>query len=277
MSVFSSAYQCPVCQAPLTLDENRWQCINNHSFDRHKKGYVNLLLTQHKRSKAPGDDAQMIARRREFLEAGHYQPLADAIAELLHQQVADDANLLDAGCGEGYYTQQIALKLSRSHCYGLDISKPAIAAASKYKSIEWCVGSSSQPPYLAESFDAIISVFSRVDAKAFQRILRPNGIVVMAAPDHDHLMALRSLIYQEVRPYDTSKHLDYFNNEDFELISDSRVSCTIQLQSNEQLWDLLGMTPHAHRLPSAVREKLAKVAQHTDEACFKLYCWRKKS
>ncbi|MFC7000619.1 putative RNA methyltransferase [Pseudobowmanella zhangzhouensis] len=59
-----SLYQCPVCQLPLTLAERTYRCDNGHSFDQHKKGYVNLLLVQNKRSKMPGDDADMVQSRR---------------------------------------------------------------------------------------------------------------------------------------------------------------------------------------------------------------------
>ena len=41
-----------------------WQMIefehNKHQFDKAKEGYVNLLPVQHKKSKNPGDDAQMV-------------------------------------------------------------------------------------------------------------------------------------------------------------------------------------------------------------------------
>lgn len=44
-----------------------------------KEGYVNLLPVQHKRSRDPGDSAEMMQARRAFLDAGHYQPLREQL------------------------------------------------------------------------------------------------------------------------------------------------------------------------------------------------------
>jgi 23S rRNA (guanine745-N1)-methyltransferase len=267
-------YSCPVCQLPLEKESNRWRCEKNHSFDCHKKGYVNLLLAQNKRSKSPGDDVDMVVSRRRFLEAGHYQPLAKQLSSQILERLPTDGTLLDAGCGEGYYTAQIAEANPSLEVYGLDISKPAITAAAKYKGIFWSVASSTHAPFLESSFDALVSVFSRVDSDPFYRLLKPGGYVAMAAPDHDHLMGLRHLIYEEVKPYDTLKHTAYFDDR-FKLVSESRLEVPLQLESNQALMDLLGMTPHAHRLPNVTREKLQSVEDHIDKACFKIYWFQK--
>ncbi|MCI2284110.1 hypothetical protein L3081_12860 [Colwellia sp. MSW7] len=70
-------YLCPLCQQALILNDNTYRCINNHSFDRAKQGYVNLLPVQFKHSKAPGDNKDMVNARRAFLDKGFYQPLVD--------------------------------------------------------------------------------------------------------------------------------------------------------------------------------------------------------
>ncbi|MDN3650599.1 methyltransferase domain-containing protein [Reinekea marina] len=267
-------YQCPVCEQPLNPSLRQFICENNHTFDVHKKGYLNLLLAHKKNSKAPGDDADMVESRRRFLAANHYQPLADFVAEQAQQLLPESATIWDAGCGEGYYTQIIAQSNPDFMVYGLDISKPAIQAASRFKEIHWSVASSAHPPYGSNSFDAIVSIFSRVDAVPFHRVLKNNGSVLMVVPDSDHLMGLRKIIYDKVRPYDTSKHLEYFNNG-FELVSEQRITVPLNLTTNEAIFDLLGMTPHAHRLPIDKRRQLSEVASLTDTACFKLYHFRK--
>ena len=271
----NSLYACPACQAPLSLTDNTWRCANNHSYDRHKKGYVNLLLAHHKKSKAPGDDSDMVQSRRRFLEAGYYQPLADCISKMVGEQISKDGNLFDAGCGEGYYTQCIASANSDLSCYGLDISKPAIAAACKHKGIQWSVASSSHAPYLAESFDAIVSVFSRIDSNEFYRLLKPGGGICLVAPDCDHLNGLRGLIYDDVRPYDADKHRDYFDDR-FELSHEQRLEVPLAIDNNQNILDLLGMTPHAHRLPLAARTRIAQTKRLDDKGCFKVYWFRKK-
>lgn len=95
---------------PLLLSGNSWQCDNGHRFDRAKRGYTNLLLAQHRRSRAPGDDKAMVQARTAFLELGRYQPLADALLDNLDDE---DLPWLDIGCGEGWYTCQFARRQQR--------------------------------------------------------------------------------------------------------------------------------------------------------------------
>lgn len=106
------SYSCPLCHAPLSRSDNHYSCPQRHQFDLAKEGYVNLLPVQFKRSRDPGDSAEMMQARRAFLDAGHYQPLRDAIAERLRHYAPTD--LLDIGCGEGYYTHAFAAIASRS-------------------------------------------------------------------------------------------------------------------------------------------------------------------
>ena len=103
---------CPICQTPLEPNGSGLACENRHSFDRARQGYYNLLPVQHKNSRDPGDNAAMVEARRRFLEGGHYAPLAARLAALAAEY--QPARWLDIGCGEGYYTEQIARALPLS-------------------------------------------------------------------------------------------------------------------------------------------------------------------
>jgi 23S rRNA (guanine745-N1)-methyltransferase len=272
-----SLYACPVCQQVLQCSKNTLICTQHHSFDRHKKGYVNLLMSQHKNSNAPGDNIDMVNGRREFLRAGHYQDFADAIVALASecQTSADDAlAIVDAGCGEGFYTEQIQQALNTDQVYGFDISKPAITAAAKDKNVDWCVASSNRPPYLDSSFDLVVSVFSRVESEAFLRILKPKGYVLYAGPGDNHLHGLRSIIYDEVNDYSSDKHHDYFA-EGFCLINSVSLQVPIALDSHASIMQLVSMTPHAHRSSRAGRERLDLTHSLSDVGDFKLYLYQK--
>lgn len=103
------SFSCPLCHQPLTREKNSYICPQRHQFDMAKEGYVNLLPVQHKRSRDPGDSAEMMQARRAFLDAGHYQPLRDAIVAQLRERLNEKATaVLDIGCGEGYYTHAFA-------------------------------------------------------------------------------------------------------------------------------------------------------------------------
>ncbi len=96
------SFTCPLCHQPLTQINNSVICPQRHQFDVAKEGYINLLPVQHKRSRDPGDSAEMMQARRAFLDAGHYQPLRDAVINLLRERLDQSATaILDIGCGEG--------------------------------------------------------------------------------------------------------------------------------------------------------------------------------
>ncbi len=95
------SYQCPLCHQSLHFSSQHWRCDGNHQFDQAKEGYVNLLPVQHKRSKQPGDSAEMMQARRAFLDGGYYQPLQEQVAEWLDLALAADA----------YWREDMALQL----------------------------------------------------------------------------------------------------------------------------------------------------------------------
>jgi len=279
-------YNCPVCQHPLQENSspasNSLTCEKGHNFDRHKKGYINLLLAQHKKSKQPGDDSNMVEGRRSFLDAGHYNAFANKITELVSKK--NPQTILDAGCGEGFYLNYILSNLASTHdhaniqpvkAFGFDISKPAIhAAAGKYKQIDWAVASSARAPYQTGIFDCIISVFSRVEPDEFSRLLKPGGIVIYAGPGENHLLSLRELIYSEVKPYQAKKHVSYFN-DDFTLLEKASLTVPLSLNSNDDIMNLVSMTPHGQRINKDNANRLNATHTLNDEADFLLYAYQK--
>ncbi len=157
-----------------------------------KEGYVNLLPVQHKRSRDPGDSAEMMQARRAFLDAGHYQPLRDAIVAQLRERLDEKATaVLDIGCGEGYYTR-ICRCAARNHHVWLDVSKVAIkAAAKRYPQVTFCVASSHRLPFSDTSMDAIIRIYAPCKAEELARVVKLGGWVITATPGPRHLMELK--------------------------------------------------------------------------------------
>ena len=61
-------YICPKCGEVINLVDKTYKCLNNHSFDISKKGYLNILLTFDKNSKQPGDSKECLESRNAFLK-----------------------------------------------------------------------------------------------------------------------------------------------------------------------------------------------------------------
>ncbi|MDH3342158.1 MAG: methyltransferase domain-containing protein [Gammaproteobacteria bacterium] len=248
---------CPIDKLELVRKETCYQCSNGHSFDIAKQGYINLLPVQHKKSKNPGDSKAMVQARTYFLDAGFYRPIADQLSKLIFNNI-DNANencIFDAGCGEGYYLQQIInfainIKLeSQLSFIGMDISKPAILAASKRnKQASWIVGTNSQPPLLDNSIDLIFSVFGFHSFDGFKNILKPGGKVILVEPGEKHLQELREIIYSE--PASEKPESKTSSDSDYTLVETQKLEFKINLNTNEQILDLLTMTPHLFRASS---------------------------
>lgn len=195
-------YLCPLCQQALTLIQRQYRCVNQHCFDLAREGYVNLLPVQHKKSKDPGDNQQMMLARRQFLQGGWYQPLVQAVVAQLRQFAGD--RILDLGCGEGYYSGQIQQQLSPPEQYGIDISKAAIRSAAKqYPALQFAVASSYQLPFPENTFDSILRIYAPSLDSELLRVLKPGGYVLSVSPAPLHLEQIKAAIYPEVRYHST--------------------------------------------------------------------------
>jgi 23S rRNA (guanine745-N1)-methyltransferase len=233
--------RCPVCTAPLRQSERSFLCENGHHFDLAKEGYINLLLSHQRRSKTPGDDKAMIQARRRFMDSGAWDPLADAIQNLFPREAA---NTLDCGCGEGRFLGALSEEYS-GHFFGIDVSKDAVRAASKrYKKALWIVANGMRElPLMDNSINCILSVLAPRNIVEFNRILRPDGTLILGVPGPNHLIELRSQLQAHSR--------------DFEEKADQAVeTCAPQFSeqrrdavhfevtlNREQIRDLIQMTP----------------------------------
>lgn len=267
------SYLCPLCHSPLSLHERSFMCPQGHQFDKAKEGYVNLLPVQHKRSKDPGDSSEMMQARRAFLDAGHYQPLRVAICQIM--KTAAPKSLLDIGCGEGYYTAGFAESLAEQTegIWGLDVSKAAIRyAAKRYPQVQFCVASSHRLPFDDCSFDAAVRIFAPCKAEELARVVIPGGIVITATPGPQHLMQIKSLIYQDVILHSAeTESLPGFAEE-----QTIQIGWPMSLKGKEAV-ALLQMTPFAWRARPAVWEALAAETAFACETDFVVRVWRRES
>ncbi|WP_370971742.1 23S rRNA (guanine(745)-N(1))-methyltransferase [Enterobacter wuhouensis] len=269
------SFSCPLCHARLARTEKSFACPQGHRFDMAKEGYVNLLPVQHKRSRDPGDSAEMMQARRAFLDAGHYQPLKDTVANLLRENLAESASaMLDIGCGEGYYTAAFAEVACEkgARTYGLDVAKVAIrAAAKRYSTVIFCVASSHRLPFDDATMDAVVRIYAPCKAEELARVVKPGGWVITVTPGPRHLMELKGLIYDEVRLH--APHSEQLPG--FALMQEQSVAYDMNLKGDEAV-ALLQMTPFAWRAKPEVWETLAAESEFRCQTDFSLHCWQRE-
>lgn len=264
--------KCPHCGAPLRPEPAGLLCANNHRFDRARRGYINLLAAHHKRSRSPGDNKDMVRARSGFLARGRYQPLVKA---LLTQAKNTPDCWLDIGCGEGWYSAQLAEQLGAHQGVGLDISKFAVdAAAKRNKTLTWLVASGARLPVLDHSVQTALVLFAPIFADELARVLAPGGELIVAGTGDNHLRALRETLYENVQP----SHFDGASFLDHRLQRQHReeLALTWQPEGLEELEQLLAMTPHYWRATAQAKSRLGELVGQPMQAHFVLERWQRR-
>ncbi len=266
ISAFTN-FVCPVEGLSLLRSANSLHCVKGHNFDVAREGYCNLLLVQQKKTLNPGDNKEMVAARGRFLGGGHFTRIADKLFEIVGTIVAESKGsghlrIVDAGCGEGYYLDQLRKRAVDSNfsatleLAGFDISKWALKAAAKRSTdIAWAVAGNRQLPFAAGSINLILSMFGFADWESFKTVLAKNGQVLLVDPGPDHLIELRKIIYPTVNVSPlppASKAIA----SGFILQREESLKFSISLKNSSQIQDLLAMTPHAFRITAKARKEL---------------------
>ena len=172
-----SLFRCPVCGGPLDREERVYRCADRHSYDIAKEGYTYLLPPNQKHSADPGDDKAMSAARRDFLSKEYYMPLLNTLCSRILPLAGEHPVILDAGCGEGYYTAGIRAALTAAGktpaIAGIDISKSILRlAAKREKQVEFAVASCYHLPFADETADLLLDCFSPLAIDEFRRVLK---------------------------------------------------------------------------------------------------------
>lgn len=268
-------FVCPKCGGKLTELSGIKKCPLGHSFDRAKEGYYNLLLGAG--GGVHGDNREMLEARRRFLGAGHYEPLCRLLGDRLLPVLPVGGCALDAGCGEGYYTDAIEKRAFErdgvSNILALDISRDGVRIASKRnRRVSFAVASSYAMPIESSSLDVVLNVFSPMAEDEVFRVLKPDGKFILVYPDTHHLWELKTAIYDN--PYENKTELSAPRG--FSLLTSDSLKYTVELNQG-QIADLFLMTPYAYRTGERDREKLAKLDSLTIrvEFCIDVYEKRK--
>ena len=244
---------CPKCHEPLVLDGRTYRCTHNHSYDIAKSQYINLLLNPDKATNNPGDNKESLLCRKDHLNQGYYDVILYEVVKCIQRHYHDDMQILDLGCGEGYYTYRMQQELNdHSTVYGLDISKDGINMATKYtKDIYWIVGNSKNIPLLDHSLDIITALFTVVNSDEIRRCLKEDGYMIHVTANNHHLIEFKELIYDEVKVKS-----DEFIRQPFEVVESYDFKQKIHLRNHDDTLNLLKMTPHYYHIKKERRHLL---------------------
>ncbi len=272
--------RCPTCGGALTRDSGILRCENGHCMDIAREGYVNLLPPGKGKNAKTGDERDMLRARRDFLSGGYYAPVSTTIGSLLPRFLpAGDVVLCDSGCGEGWHTLQFTGVLSQVNpdreilTIGFDASKYGAASGMKtarQQGLDGVLGDEKpiqvfffpanlfHLPVTDHTVSAVVSMFAPIAAAENSRVLRDDGILVVASSGRDHLKELRELLYEDVTYTDKTPVVDGFS-----LCHHETVRYTTTLPDKDTIYRLFTMTPFYYRTTEAGRERLLSVKKLT--------------
>lgn len=250
LSEIDSIFKCPICELPMKVfEKNSLICSNNHTFDITKQGYINFMAHP---VKTKYNKELFDARRKLVAEDGFFEPLSQAIAEIIKEHIAvkkGTISLIDMGCGEGSHLSNICDIVSSDYKkavtgVGIDISKEGILVASKnYTNKIWAVADLADTPFRDKQFDVILNILSPSNYAEFNRLLKADGLVVKVVPQSGYLKELREIIFDEPKKHSYS-NVDTVKlfKEKFQLIDSSRLRYTV-IVDRPSIQSLVHMTP----------------------------------
>ena len=274
--VMTSLFRCPICASPLEREGRTYRCPAGHSYDVSREGYVHLLPANQKHAKDPGDDKTMAAARSRFLDSGAYIPLRETLERLAVSHTGPAPAVLDAGCGEGYYTAGILTALKgagkKPKLAGVDLSKPSLKkAARRAQDAEFAVASVYRLPLADHSVELVVNCFSPLALEEFLRVLKPGGTYLYVTPAARHLWELKEVLYD--RPYLNKEESIPYEG----LVYEEVVPVTAPFRAEgEVLQSLFRMTPYYWKTPKAGAQRLTALERLDITADFRVHVFHRE-
>ncbi len=245
---------CPVCEQQLHTASGTIRCVNGHSFDIAREGYVNLLRAS-KNGDLIGDDKFSARSRRDFLNKGYYSVLQEALCDIFRDK---QGNVLDICCGEGYYTAALGQN-PNLQVFGFDISREMVRLAAKRGNGTYFVANMASIPVAESSMDFCTHLFAPFNEAAFARTLKQGGRLFTVVPGRFHLWGLKQALYDT--PYENDEKLPETQN--LQLVFVQKVSKEITLATAEDIQAVFRMTPYYFHTSQKDKDKLSGMDQLT--------------
>ena len=270
---FDNILRCPVCKSSMYRNEKSYFCNGEkrHCFDISSSGHANLCPGK----ATGGDDKRAVKSRTDFLNLGYYRPISDKICEII-QGLPSTSTVVDAGCGEGYYSNNIA-STTGAAVYGFDLSKEAIISAAKSakrQSLDkalFFVGGIYDLPVMDKSADVITNIFAPCAENEFSRILNDDGRLIVVTAGKNHLLGLKKAIYDNV--YTNEERADMPKNMILE--GKYTVSYVAEICGAEAIRNLFSMTPYSYRTSEKDIQKLWALESLTTEVEVDIFVYKR--
>ncbi len=277
--IIGNTFKCPVCGGRMSVSDGGKSAVcdganpksRKHSFDFSADGYLSFGLTG-------GDSKAAVAARKAFLrETGAYEKAALAIKDAVERYLPHCRLIVDAGCGEGYYTSM--LSEVAENALGFDLSKFACSAGAKQAkkdgkdNLLFATASVFELPLTDGCADAVTNIFAPCAEDEYARILKNGGCLFVVGAGKEHLMGLKKAIYDDV--YENGQRKDLPKN--LKHIACETVSYEIEVVGKDNIAALFSMTPYYWRTTEADKDKLMLLESLTTTVEFEINIYRKEN
>lgn len=232
--------RCPICHGALLLAGNSLVCEKRHCYDMARQGHVNFVPNQ----KDSFYTKALFESRAAVFAAGVFEPVIAALEAAIETYVpAENAVLVDAGCGEGYYAKRVCPQ-RRMVRLGFDLSKEAVRLAARgQKEAFFFAADLKNIPLQDHVADVLLDVFTPANYAEFGRVLKKDGVVMKLAPRSSYLKELRTAAGDLLRhrEYDGGD-VERYANERMDMLHQQAITYTLDV-SQELLHHLARMTP----------------------------------
>ncbi len=159
--------------------------------------------------------------------------------------------------------------------WGWILQKNAVQVAAKLnQDVAWVVGTGATLPVLDASIHLCTSLFSPIPKQEILRVLKPEGYLMVVTPAPEHLYAMREALFEEVKPHEPHKFVEQLQDA-FDLVDELVVDAPMRL-AQQDLKNLIAMTPYAYKVKAERREALEAKDQFELNAQYQIYIFQKK-
>ena len=276
-SIIENIFACPVCGCGMTVtpDGRSAKCTGDnpkgkkHSFDFSADGYLSFGVTG-------GDSKEAVAARKAFLRnTSNYHLAALAVRDAVKYYIPECNSLVDAGCGEGYYTSMLS-EISEN-AIGFDLSKFACSAGAKQAkkdgkdNLLFATASVFELPIRSGSVDAVTNIFAPCAEEEYNRILRDGGYLFVVGAGKEHLMGLKKAIYDDV--YENGQRADLPKNmKHIDCVSSHYA---VEVRGKDNIAALFSMTPYYWRTSESDKDKLSELDSLITDIEFEINIYQK--
>ena len=240
MQEITHLLRCPLCGGAFSKKENSLVCDKRHCYDIARQGYVNFVPAQ----KDMFYKKELFESRAAVFAAGVYTHAVERVSAAMNRYVpGDQPVIVDAGCGEGYYTKAVCPGRAMTRI-GFDLSKDAVRLAARgERTAAFFAADLKRIPLEDACADAVLDIFTPADYAEFKRVLKPEGVLIKLAPRSGYLRELREAAggLLRRREYDDGDVARYAE-EKMTLLEKETISYTVDV-SQEVVRHLARMTP----------------------------------